>query len=217
MNREDGTGKQSIAQHTDFGAGEEQRLLTAERLARLVLQCLSEGDAVSIDGLGSFVPKARGECEFVGLNRARVFISYVEEDCRSALRLYDALLAEDFNPWLDKKRLLPGQNWTRAIERAIDLSHFVIFLFSRHSKHKRGGFQAEIRYALNRSRDVPLDDVYIVPVRLEDCDLPAQVFDQLHRVDLFPDWETGVRRLIASLKKTYHRQTGVCPRRKADQ
>ena len=49
--------------------------------------------------------------------------------------------------------MLPGQNWARAIRNAMETSDFVVCCFSQNSIHKRGGFQAEIRYALDMIRD----------------------------------------------------------------
>ena len=54
-----------------------------------------------------------------------------------------------FDPWLDRKKLLPGQNWPRSIEEAIETSDFFVPCFSHRSVNKKGGFQAEIRYALD--------------------------------------------------------------------
>ena len=45
-------------------------------------------------------------------------------------RLFTALQNAGFEPWMDKEKLLPGQNRPRAIQRAIDLSEFFIGCFS---------------------------------------------------------------------------------------
>ena len=96
-------------------------------------------------------------------------------------------------------KLLPGQNWPRAIESAIETSDFFIACFSENSVGKRGGFQAEIRYALDCARRVPLDEIFLVPVRLDDCRVPRPIRNELQYIDLFPDWTLGVRRLIGLL------------------
>jgi hypothetical protein len=90
---------------------------------------------------------------------------------------------------------MPGQNWPRAIEDAIDTAQFFVALFSRRSVRKSGGFQAEIRYALDCARRRPLDDVFIVPVRLDDCPVPARIRREIQYIDLFPDWSRGMERL----------------------
>ena len=68
--------------------------------------------------------------------------------------------------------------------------------FSRNSVSKKGGFQAEIRYALECARRVPLDEIFMIPVRLDDCPVPARIQKELQYIDLFPDWARGLRRLF---------------------
>ena len=58
---------------------------------------------------------------------------------------------------------------------------------------KRGGFQAEIRYALDCARQLPLDQIFVVPVRLDVCAVPRAIQREYQYVDLAPDWERGVR------------------------
>jgi len=57
---------------------------------------------------------------------------------------------------MDTRKLVPGQNWPRAIETAIENSDLFIACFSTNSVRKKGGFQAEIRYALDCARQIPL-------------------------------------------------------------
>ena len=47
---------------------------------------------------------------------------------------------------------------------------------------------------------MPLDEIFLVPLRLDDCVVPNRISKQIQYVDLFPDWETGVDRLIAVIK-----------------
>ena len=47
---------------------------------------------------------------------------------------------------------------------------------------------------------MPLDDVFIVPVRLAECQIPKRIAWNMQYVDLFPEWEKGVIQLIASIR-----------------
>lgn len=172
---------------------------TAE-VAGLVKQCLEEGKSVQIDGLGRFVPLPGGGFRFLPRTAPPVFIAYVQEDAAAADRLYDELHAAGFAPWMDRRELLPGQNWPRSIEEAIARSDYFVACFSHRSVRKRGGFQAEIRYALNCARRVPLDEIFLVPVRLDECRVPGSIRNEIQYVDLFPDWNRGVRQLLGILK-----------------
>lgn len=164
-------------------------------LAGLLLRCLREGRSVEIERLGTFRPGRDGHFEFVANRKAGVFIAYVEEDREWAERLYEALRGAGCDPWMDRKKLLPGQNWPRAIERAIGLADFVVACFSRRAVVKRGTFQSELRYALDCARRTLLDDVFLIPVRLEECKVPARIGQQYQYVDLFPDFEAGARKV----------------------
>jgi hypothetical protein len=47
---------------------------------------------------------------------------------------------------------------------------------------------------------VPLDEIFLIPLRLDDCLVPRRISKQIQYVDLFPDWKAGVSRLIAVIK-----------------
>jgi hypothetical protein len=173
---------------------------SVRQLTQIVLHSLARGRAVEIDGLGTFFPDARHGVRFEAARRPQVFIAYVKEDQAAALELYDAMEAAGFRPWMDSRKLLPGQNWPRAIEAAIEDADFFLACFSRQAQNKRGGFHAEIRYALDCARRVPLDRIFLVPVRLDPCRVPRSIQRETQYVDLFPDWQRGVRQLVAMMK-----------------
>lgn len=174
---------------------------TAEQVARIVRKCLNEGRQVEIDGLGTFRRRPEGEFEFLPSSAPMVFLAYVQEDGPAAERLFEALKGHEFDPWLDRRKLMPGQNWPRAIEHAIARSDHFLACFSHKSAYKRGQFQAELRYALDCAARMPLDRIFFIPVRLEDCEVPWAIRRELQYVDLFPDWERGFRRLLSVMRR----------------
>jgi len=187
------------------------------QLATIVRQCLEEGKTVEIDGLGTFCPSARRGFRFWPSRLPKVFLAYVQEDTAAVDRLFRALDEHAFAPWMDRRKLLPGQNWPRAIEEAIETSDFFLACYSQNSVGKKGGFQAEIRYALECARRVPLDDIFVVPVRLDDCRVPARIQKELQYIDLFPDWGKGLSRLFtvmgrAARRRESHREPAPLPR-----
>jgi|HigsolmetaAR202D_1030399.scaffolds.fasta_scaffold31845_3 TIR domain. len=189
-----------------LGDSRRVALLSTEKVGRIVRECLEEGVAVEIDGLGIFQPSGQGECEFVPHTQPQVFIAYVEEDLEAALRLYDGLAKHGMSPWIDKKKLLPGQNWARAIERAIQRADFVVCCFSRRAQGKRGGFQTELRHALEAARRLPLDRVYLIPIRLEPCEVPALISNEIQYVDMFPSWNRGFRKIVQAIRGQIKRE-----------
>jgi hypothetical protein len=178
----------------------EINVASSEQVAQLVRHCLEEGQSVEIDGLGVFERDSRGGYRFVALSRPKIFLGYVAEDLAPAERLFDDLEALGFAPWLARRKILPGQNWPRAIEEAIETSDFFLPCFSRLSVRKKGSFQAEIRYALDCARHVPLDEIFLIPARLDDCPVPAKIRRETHYIDLFPDWNRGLRRIVSVIQ-----------------
>jgi hypothetical protein len=179
------------------------KALTQQQLSDVILRCLREGKQVDIDGLGTFHPEPGGAYRFESFEAPRVFIAYAVEDAERAGQIYDAMEDAGMNPWMDRRKLLPGQNWARAIESVIETSDFFLPCLSNRSVRKRGGFQAEIRYALDIARRLPLEDPFLMPVRLDDCFVPGHIKREWQYIDLFPDWEVGVQRLLHSLRREW--------------
>jgi hypothetical protein len=185
----------------------EGQSILASRIVKIVREALEHGAAVEIDGLGTFRGSRSLPFKFVSQKKSRVFIAYVEEDLRVVKKLYAAFEQRGFRPWLDKKKLMPGQNWPRAIETAIQTSDFFVACFSRRSTSKRGSFHSELRYALVCAARVPMDEIFFIPVRLDGCTLPGHISKQIQYVDLFPDWEAGVKKVVAVMKVQQENRT----------
>ncbi len=177
-----------------------------QQLADVVVRGIAEGKIIEIDGLGVFYPDARHGFSFEPRTVPQVFIAYVKEDEELAARIYQSLEAAGFGPWMDVRKLMPGQNWPRAIEAAIETSDFFVPCFSRNSVNKWGGFQAEIRYALDCARRVPLDEIFILPLRLDACRVPRSIQRELQYIDLFPDWPAGLRQLVRTMQREIRRR-----------
>ena len=186
----------------------ENNISTIEYVAQLVRRCLEEGKSVEIDGLGVFQQDGSGRYEFIARARPKIFLGYVEEDLPLANRLFENLEARGYAPWLDRRKLLPGQNWPRAIEEAIETSDFFVACFSGLSVRKKGSFQAEIRYARDCARRVPLDETFLIPVRLDECSVPVKIRREIQYIDLYPDWNRGLRRILTVVEKQLRKRGG---------
>ncbi|MBE9223669.1 toll/interleukin-1 receptor domain-containing protein [Cyanobacterium stanieri LEGE 03274] len=57
-------------------------------------------------------------------------------------------------------------------KKALKESTFVIILLSSISVRKRGYVQQEFKYAIEHSRNKLIDDIYIIPILLDKCDVP---------------------------------------------
>src|SRR5882762_6509699 len=77
----------------------------------------------------------------------KVFICYAKEDQDEADRLFRRLRRGGFDPWMDKHRLVLGDNWEREIRSAVIETDFVE---SWAQTHDEIGFrQQEVRWALD--------------------------------------------------------------------
>jgi hypothetical protein len=179
--------------------------LVSGKIVSIVRRAIERGQSVEIEGLGTFRPAGEGGYRFVPQTQPQVFVAYVVEDLDLARRVRDGIAAAGCAAWLDKDKLLPGQNWPRAIERAISISDVFVACFSSRSIAKRGQFQSELRYALDCARRRPLDEVFVVPLRFEPCTVPSRIADQVHYVDLFPDWDRGMKRVVRAIGRRVRR------------
>jgi TIR domain-containing protein len=125
-----------------------------------------------------------------------VFLCYSHADYQDVRRFYFRLKRIGVDVWLDKEKLLPGQNWQREIRKAILQSKLVIVCLSQHFNEKQGYRHKELQIALQKGRILLEDELFIIPVRLEVCDMPKGL-QHLHRVDLFDT--DGYQRLLYTL------------------
>lgn len=101
-------------------------------------------------------------------------------------KLYRQLVDDDFEPWLDKEKLLGGQNWRLEISKAVRNSDVVIVCLSADSISRSGFRHKEIKYALDVADEQPDGTIFIIPVKLDECEVPDRL-RQWHWVNLFDE------------------------------
>ena len=134
--------------------------------------------------------------------KLRVFLCHASEDKPAVRDLYKRLCAEDWlQPWLDEEELLPGQDWNLEIEKAVEATDAVIVCVSKTSTEKEGYVQRELRKVLQIALNKLEGAIFVIPVRLDECELPRQVRDR-QALDFFPAdrRDSAVRKLLAALK-----------------
>jgi formylglycine-generating enzyme required for sulfatase activity len=116
----------------------------------------------------------------------RVFLCHSSSDKPPVRELYQKLSAEGWlDVWLDEEKLLPGQDWDYEIDRALDNSDAVIVTLSTGSVSKEGYVQKELRVALDVALEKPEGTIFILPVRLDDCERPRRL-RSIQGIDYFP-------------------------------
>ncbi len=126
----------------------------------------------------------------------KVFLCYAHSDKETVHNLYARIMENGVYAWLDTEDLQPGQNWQHEIRKAILKSDVVIVCLSREFNKQHGYRYEELKIALERAKLLADGDVFIIPVRLEKCDMPSAL-RHLHRVDLFESG--GYKKLIRAL------------------
>lgn len=128
----------------------------------------------------------------------KVFLCHSSGDKPIVRELYNRLQKGKLRPWLDEKMLLPGQDWQLEIPKAVRDSDVVIVCISKRSINKEGYLQKELRIALDVADEKPEGAIFIIPLRLEECDIPERL-RRWQWVDYFEP--EGFSRLMLALRK----------------
>ena len=131
----------------------------------------------------------------------KIFLSYAREDEAQVISLYDALKGAGYEPWMDIRDLTPGDDWKESIERAIKHCDMFLIFMSRHSVNKRGIIQIEIRSALRKAEEYLPGDIFVVPVRLDQCEVPERLAQKQWVSVRDPNWWLQLNQAIAKAQQ----------------
>lgn len=126
-----------------------------------------------------------------------VFLCHASADKAAVRQLYRRLAADGFAPWFDEESLRAGQDWRAEIVEVVRTVDFVVVCLSKASTTRAGYVQREIKDALDVADEQPDGSTFVIPVRLEDCEVPRRL-RHLHWVDLFA--ELGYARLVLAMQ-----------------
>jgi hypothetical protein len=131
------------------------------------------------------------------------FLCYAKENSTAVREFRERLKAEDWiDPWFDEEDILPGQMWEGSVVEAVHNSHAVIIFLSSTAVRTEGFFHKELKLALDAAAEKPDGTIFIIPIRLDACDVPERLKPYQY-VDYFGDDEQKDRvysSLIAALK-----------------
>jgi hypothetical protein len=139
---------------------------------------------------------------------ARIFLSYAHMDEKPVRELYQRLKNAGFYPWMDKEDILPGEDWELVIKQTIKDAPFFLACLSHNSINHRGVVQEEIRSALETWRRKLDSDIYLIPIKLEDCPVPAALA-KFNWVELYKEGE--YERLCMAIKVGLERLNVIQP------
>ena len=126
----------------------------------------------------------------------KVFLCHAHSDKADVKALYERLIKDGVDVWLDKEKLLPGQDWELEIRKAVRESDVIVICLS--NEFNSAGFrQKEVRLALDTAMEKPEGEIFIIPARLEACET-LESLRTWHWVDLFDD--NGYDKLLRALR-----------------
>lgn len=126
----------------------------------------------------------------------RIFLCYSHGDRALVRDLHRRLAQAGFDPWLDEEKILAGQDWQYEITKAVRATDVVIVCLSRGAVTKRGFIHKEIKQALDVADRQPEGTIFLVPLKLEECEVPERL-RHWHSIKLFE--EKGYAQLLTSL------------------
>ncbi len=126
----------------------------------------------------------------------KLFLCHSHSDREVVKALYNRLVKDGVDAWLDKEKLLPGQSWKIEIQRAVREADVVIVCHS--NDFNQAGFrQSEVKWALDTAMEKPRGEIFVIPARLEECEV-LENLREWQWVDLFED--DGYEMLIRALR-----------------
>lgn len=139
-----------------------------------------------------------------------IFLCHAHEDKDEIDEIYLTLKDAGLNPWMDKppkpydfEGIKPGEEWDIVIRNMIRKSAYFLAFLSKRSVGKRGYVQREYRLALQMMGEVPTGQIFLIPILLEECDLPEISIDgiQFRQLQWLSLYEDGHTKLIRFLKE----------------
>ena len=127
----------------------------------------------------------------------KVFLCNADQDQDTVLKLYQRLKKDNVDAWLAEEELLPGEERDSQIHDAVRSADAVLVCLSNFF-NREGDQQREVRLALDAAQEKLEGQIFIIPVRLEECEVP-KTLKKWQFVDLYNP--SGYERLTLALRK----------------
>jgi hypothetical protein len=117
-----------------------------------------------------------------------VFISYAREDLAAVQKLKAGLDAAGIKTWFDMDRLEGGDDYDRKIQKNIaHCSYFIPVVSTNTDRRLEAYFRREWSYALDRTRNMADDAIFILPVSIDAIDpRAARIPDKFKALHITP-------------------------------
>jgi hypothetical protein len=127
------------------------------------------------------------------------FLSYAREDATEIGRLFERLVTDGYDPWLDSKKIVAGEDWNREIRAAQASADVGVLCLSAISVSKTGVVQAELKEFLELEKLRPAGEIFLIPIRLDQSVTVPPDLKRLQWINLFE--KDGYDNLVKALDK----------------
>lgn len=136
----------------------------------------------------------------------QAFFSHVKEDKQQVTEIARAFELNGVSTWVDKDKLIPGQDFHEEIRKAIQSGSFYIDVYSKNRQER------ERTYA-NRELIIAIDELqqrgnkagWYIAITLEECEVPDRDIganarlSNFQRAHLHTDWEGELHKLLRAV------------------
>lgn len=134
-----------------------------------------------------------------------VFICHAKADESHAEWLFDEFTKAGFRPFMDNKNIEPGEDWNLRIEKTIrETDYFVLVKSKSLAKRVEGYVNKEIDLAIERLKYFQQYSTFIIPVKIEPCELEWEEINKLQDADLTN--KANIGKLISAIRRHYARR-----------
>jgi internalin A len=142
------------------------------------------------------------------MSKSLVFLSYCHDNVDLVRALHQEVIDAGESVWWDED-ILGGQDWKLEIRKAMRNAYAVVLCLSRELESRfASGVYPEVRDAIGAYRELAPGNVFLIPVRLSQCEPPpieidaTRTLESLQIIDLFPASKRadGLAKLVDSLR-----------------
>lgn len=142
----------------------------------------------------------------------KIFLAHAKEDEAITESIYDRLKDAGYNPWMDVRDIPGGVSWDYEIQKNFSNANLIILILSKISAQKNGYVRREFNEALDKLKYVKPDDVFVIPLLIDDSPVPSYISTKIEFIDLKRDdgWSKLEKSLqIAASQQNFEVTQGV--------
>ena len=135
-------------------------------------------------------------------HKLRIFLCYAPPDKGIIQELFERLNEERWiEPWMDEEKLLPGMDWNTEVQNAVASADAMIVAISKNAILENKFVHPQLKFVLNHALENSNRPVFIIPLRLDDIQIPRHIQSWQYYDFSIPDKREDIyQRLVRSLQ-----------------